>query len=40
MGLHLDLAPFHYYNVLGFDVDPIDYTNHGDDSIVLIGKTV
>ena len=35
MDLQLELLPYHYYNTLGFDAEPIDYIDHVDDSIVL-----
>jgi hypothetical protein len=35
MDMQLELLPYHYYNILGFDVELIDYINLVDDSIVM-----
>ena len=35
MDLQLELLPYHYYNILGFDAEFIDYINHVNDSIIL-----
>jgi hypothetical protein len=35
MDLQLELLPYHYYNILGFGAELIDYIDHVNDSVVL-----
>jgi hypothetical protein len=35
MDLQLELLPYHYYNILGFEAELIDYIEHVNDSVVL-----